>query len=168
MSIVGSVKARRKPNISGISQELQLRDQDLAKFAQYVKAWVRPGPLNSVSDFEYHLSSLMEALGDARKVVGHKPTRARGSTAPWWNEDCKLKHGEYYENRSCPDSEAEAWKRFKHVVRAAKRGHWRKQVENATIDSQVFKLMQWAKPKIDRDPPALKIAEYTWTSDQLE
>ena len=168
MTIVGSVEARRKPDMSRISQELRLRDQDLAKFAQYVKSWVRPGPLNSVSDIECQLSSLMEALGDARKAVGYKPARARGSTAPWWNEDCKLKHREYHEARSCPDSEAEVRKKFKHAVRAAKRDHWRKQVENATTDSQVFKLMQWTKPKIGRDPPPLKIAEDTWTSDPLK
>ncbi len=168
MTIVGSIQLSRRPNQLDISQELRLRDQDLAKFAQYIRAWVKPGPMSSIRDIESQVSSLMEALGDARKAVGRKPTRVCGNSAPWWNEECKLKHREYKEARGRQENAMQARKVFKHAVKAAKRDYWRRQVENATTDAQVFKVMQWAKPKTGRDPPPLKVAEDTWISDPLE
>ncbi|KAI0992584.1 hypothetical protein K3495_g15601, partial [Podosphaera aphanis] len=168
VTIVGSVETTRRLDLSSISQELRLRDQDLEKFTQFVRAWARPGPVSNASDIESQVASLMEALGDARKAVGRRPTRISGKTAPWWNDECKRKHREYKEARGRLENAVQARKSFKHAVKAAKREHWRKQIEKANTDAQVFKVMQWAKPKIGRDPPPLKIAEDRWISDPLE
>lgn len=82
-TIVGSVQVVTRPSLPETIQELHVRGKDLDIFAQYVKAWVNPRPLNNVVDIECQVSSLLEALGDARKTVGRKPSRPNRSIAPW-------------------------------------------------------------------------------------
>lgn len=167
-TIAGLVQVTARPDISKVTQELRIRDQDLEKFAQYVKAWVKPGPINSVSDIETQVASLLKALGDARRAVGQKPSRARGRTAPWWNEECRLKYSAFIEARKSSTPAAEARKDFRHAVKRAKRDYWRKQVENATTDAQVFKVMRWAKPRAGQNAPPLKGSGDKWLTDPLE
>ncbi|KAI0991015.1 hypothetical protein K3495_g17172, partial [Podosphaera aphanis] len=65
-------------------------------------------------------------------------------------------------------SAAEARKDFRHAVKKAKRDYWRKQVEDATTDAQVFKVMRWAKPRAGQIAPPLKVSEDKWLTDPLE
>lgn len=44
----------------------------------------------------------------------------------------------------------------------------RRNIDNATTDAQVFKFMQWAKPKSYQEPHPLKAGEDRWLSDPLE
>ncbi|KAI0997208.1 hypothetical protein K3495_g10979 [Podosphaera aphanis] len=92
----------------------------------------------------------MEALGDARKAFGRQPTRMGGKTAQWWNDECKRKHREYKEARGRLENAVQARKSFKHAVKAAKREHWGKQIENANIDAEVFIVMQWISDPLER------------------
>ena len=162
MKIEGSVQAASRLDLTRVSQDLQVCNQDLLKFFQYVKAWVKPGPIRNVKEIELKVSNLLEALKDVRRAVGQKPVRIAGRSAPWWNEECKLKHPEFRESRKDPEQAAHARKRFRATVKAAKRDHWRKQVENATMDTNVFRIMQWAKPKSRQEPPPLKVSEDKW------
>ncbi|KAI1005029.1 hypothetical protein K3495_g3189 [Podosphaera aphanis] len=50
----------------------------------------------------------------------------------------------------------------------SKRNYWRKQVDNATIDAQVFKVMRWAKPRARQNALPLKVSEEKWLTDPLE
>lgn len=80
----------------------------------------------------------------------------------------KVKYREFKNSRDSPENSAQARKSFKATVKAAKKKYWRKRVEDATTDAQVFKVMQWAKPKLHQESPPLKILEERWTSDPLE
>ena len=80
---------------SGITPELRVRDQDLEKFSQFVKAWAKPGPVNNATDIENQVSDLVEVLQDAVKAVGRKPVKACGRSAPWWNEECRTRSQEF-------------------------------------------------------------------------
>ena len=61
--------------------------------------------------------------------------------------------------RDNPDLAKEARRSFRAVVRKAKREYWKSQVEAVTTDTQVFKLMRWAKPRSAVEPPPLQIDE---------
>ncbi|EPQ62671.1 putative secreted effector protein [Blumeria graminis f. sp. tritici 96224] len=103
MIIERSVQATSRLDLTGVSQDLRVRDQDLLKFVQYVKAWVKPGPIRNVKDIELKVSNLLEALKDARRAVGQKPVRIARRSVPWWNEECKLKHLKFRESKEDPE-----------------------------------------------------------------
>lgn len=85
-------------DLNPVSQDLRVRDQDLGKFAQYVKAWAKPVPIRNAIKIESQVAKLLEALGDSHKAVGHKPVRIARKTASWWNEEGKKKHLEFAES----------------------------------------------------------------------
>ena len=145
-----------------------MSNQSLGKFSQYVKAWMKLGPLENVRDIELQISTLLETLDNARNAVGRTAPKVTGTAAPWWNEECKTTQREYKHCRAYPALAVHARRGFRATVKAAKREYWRRKFENTTTDAQVFKLMQWAKPKSCRKPSPLKVAEDKWLSDPLE
>ena len=128
-TIAGSILVTRISDTSGITPELCVRDQDLEKFSRFVKAWVKPGPMNDASDMENQVSGLVEALQDAVRAVGRKPIKACGRKAPWWNEECITRNQEFRRSRYLPEVAAQARNRFRAAVEEAKREHWRELVK---------------------------------------
>ena len=53
-------------------------------------------------------------------------------------------------------------------MKSAKREYWTQQVEAAESETQVFKLMRWAKPKPAKDPPPLQVSPNQWLLDPLQ
>ena len=79
-----------------------------------------------------------------------------------------MKYREFKDSRNSPEGSTQARKSFRATVKTAKKEHWRKQVESATSQAQVFKVMRWAKPKVCHEPPPLKVAVDRWISDPHE
>ena len=52
-------------------------------------------------------------------------------------------------------------------MKAAKREFWKKKVDAAEAETQVFKLMRLVKPKAAKEPPP-QLSPYQWLSDPLE
>lgn len=51
-TIAGSVLVKKTSNISRVTPELRVHDQDLDKFSQFFKAWVKPGPIKNATYIE--------------------------------------------------------------------------------------------------------------------
>lgn len=145
-----------------------MRDQDIEKFSQFVKAWVKPGLIINSRDIENQISDLVEAMQDTIKAVGRNPTKACGRAAQWCNEECRTRDQEYRRFRHLTEAITQARKRFRAAVKEVKREHWRKLMEDATTDIQIFKIVRWIKPKLCKEPPPLKVGEDRWVFDPLE
>lgn len=120
-TIMGSVLITRISNTSGITPVLRARDQDIKKLCQFVKAWVKPGPINNTIDIENQVSGLVEELQDVVKAVGLKLTKSCRRTALWWNAGCRMQNLELRRSRNLLEEVAQARNRFRAAVKEAKR-----------------------------------------------
>lgn len=117
-------------NLSKSDRHLRVSDEDLHLFSQYVRTWNRVSPINSVIEIEGLVADLLEALTDAIKAVGKLASEPRGRSAPWWDEECKIKYCQYkYIPRSTEEA-IKCQKEFRATVKKTKKEYWRKQVKS--------------------------------------
>lgn len=167
-TIEGSVDTPGKSKLAGIPRLIRVKDSDLDEFARYVKQWVRHGALSSPTEIEAYTGDLIQVLQDAVTIVGRAPAVGRGRTAPWWNNECKRLHTNYRIAKNTSGNVELTRREFRAAVKSAKREYWTQQVEAAESETQVFKLMRWAKPKPAKDPPPLQVSPNQWVSDPLQ
>ena len=167
-TIEGAVDSPGPSRLAGIPRLTRVKDCDLDKFARCVKQWVRHGPLSSPTEIEAYTTELIQVLQDAVAIVGRAPAVGKGKTAPWWNDDCKRLNVAYRTAKNTSGDVELTRRAFRAAVKSAKREYWTKQVEAAETESQVFKLMRWAKPKPAKEPPPLQVSPNQWLSDPLQ
>ena len=72
MTTVASTQLTIMSHSLDVSQELYMSDQCLEILSKYIKALVKPGPLNFFPEIEVQISALLEALDDACKAATRK------------------------------------------------------------------------------------------------
>ena len=111
-----------------------------------------PEEIDDVADF------LVDTLKTAVRGAGKAPGPPGGS-APWWTEECGTKH-RLYKATIRASSLAEAWaekKAFRTAVRTAKRQYWRRLIDGATSDQDLYRIVAWHKLGTACGPPPLVV-----------
>ena len=146
---------------------LRVPKEKLPLFAQAVSRWVRaPRTLESVEGFNAYVAEISRALTDGLKVCGKSLTRESGRSAPWWARQCRTTYLEYRKagteamRKTCA-------KALRATVASAKREPWKMRVEAIRSTIDIFKLMQWSKPRLPKVPPRL-LREGRLVSDQAD
>lgn len=91
MTKTGLIQAKRCANFWEAERPIHVSDKNPDQFAEYVKVWLKLGPLGNTNDTENQVSDFLRVLGDAVRTVGHRSPKITGRIALGWNLECAIK-----------------------------------------------------------------------------
>lgn len=112
--------------------------------------------------FEKLWTSAITAVGS--------PAQQQGRGNPWWNDECarRLRGYRYAKKaRSRGIEPTRERKLLQNAVRAARRAFWRRIIDNAVADRNIFSVVGWHKLKPALRPPPIRSGDQVVT-DPME
>lgn len=159
------------------SQAYHVHDHDVPRFVQALGCYLSrvgdPAQLTSANQLDQWVERFNKCWMDAFMAAA-RPHGGQGRAAPWWNEDCKAawerwKAAEPFlrprgSRQPTPDpldldwtppeiSDARA--QFLATVRKAKKAYWTELINNAHLDSDMYKIVAWHKSTARRRSPPI-------------
>ncbi|RAL60819.1 hypothetical protein DID88_010144 [Monilinia fructigena] len=139
----------------------RVAEDSLERFAHIINSGVpllpRPASAQGPGDLDDIARLLTILFQNAIKAVGKKAQNAARS-APWWTPACAELHASYAKarQRSEPDQERKR-RTMLSTIRNAKRDYWRRIIDNAAEDADLYKVVGWHKLSPSLKAPPLVV-----------
>ncbi|RAL63688.1 hypothetical protein DID88_003731 [Monilinia fructigena] len=139
----------------------RVAEDSLERFAHIINSEVpllpRPASAQGPGDLDDVARLLTILFQNAIKAVGKKAQNAARS-APWWTPACAELHASYAKARQRSEPDQERKRRIMlSTIRNAKRDYWRRIIDNAAEDADLYKVVGWHKLSPSLKAPPLVV-----------
>lgn len=142
-----------------VQYHYRVKESDLPRFTGLVdigaRALADPWRIATIEDLESLTIALENVFKIAIQTIG-SPDRGGGSPAPWWTQECKDAYKAYLSTRQSGNGPTLEKRNFLSVVRRAKKEYWRHRIDNASSDTELYKIIGWYRKSPDLKTPPLK------------
>ncbi|RAL58161.1 hypothetical protein DID88_002332 [Monilinia fructigena] len=127
----------------------RVTEANLPRFAHAINSGIshlpQPADVLDTRDLDDIAALLTTLFQNAIKAVGKRP-QGTAKSAPWWTPACAELHAGYASARRRAAPEQERKRRdMLSTIRNAKRDYWRRVIDSAADDADLYKVVGWHK-----------------------
>ncbi|RAL58021.1 hypothetical protein DID88_009099 [Monilinia fructigena] len=152
----------------------RVTEANLPRFAHAINSGIshlpQPADVLDTRDLDDIAALLTTLFQNAIKAVGKRP-QGTAKSAPWWTPACAELHAGYASARRRAAPEQERKRRdMLSTIRNAKRDYWRRVIDSAADDADLYKVVGWHKlaPSLKAPPLIVNGVSIESTKEKAE